>query len=384
MTATLPAPRYGQASLADLGCALLRATGVTDEPDVISLPSAARVCLLVVDALGWEALTAHADLAPFLHRAARSDPLDAAFPTTTAASLGAIGTGRPAGVHGLTGATVALADHTRPMNVLAWKLHGVGPRVHLDETVVPEAFQPAPTVFERAAAAGLRPVAVGPSKHAGSGLSRAIMRGAVQVEADTPADLVTLTLGALAAAERRLVYAYHGGLDRVGHIHGVNSAQWRRELARIDALVARLAHELPDATLLMVTGDHGMVDVPRARQVEVTDHPELMEGVRVLAGEPRCRHVHTQPGAASTVLAAWGSQLGAVAAVVSREEAVQAGWYGPHVPDRVRGRIGDVVAVATDAIAIVQKHVDPQQRELVGHHGALTDAERLVPLVVVA
>jgi hypothetical protein len=104
--------------------------------------------------------------------------------------------------------------------------------------------------------------------------------------------------------------------------------------------------------------------------------------VRLLAGEARARHVHTERGAAGDVLDAWRALLGDAMWVVPREEAVAAGWFGPHVPDQVRPRIGDVVAAAFGPVGVVQREVDPTQALLTGHHGSLTADEQLVPMLL--
>jgi len=70
--------------------------------------------------------------------------------------------------------------------------------------------------------------------------------------------------------------------------------------------------------------------------------------------------------------------------VLARDEAIAAGWFGPHVPDGIRGRIGDVIAAAFEPIGIFQRSVDPGQAGLVGHHGSLTAQEMLVPLLIVS
>jgi hypothetical protein len=81
------------------------------------------------------------------------------------------------------------------------------------------------------------------------------------------------------------------------------------------------------------------------------------------------------------VLAAWRALLGSQMWVVSGEEAVEAGWFGPRVPDRVRPRIGDVVAAAFGPVGVMQREVDPAQAQFTGHHGSMTEAEQLVPMV---
>ena len=141
------------------------------------------------------------------------------------------------------------------------------------------------------------------------------------------------------------------------------------------------AARLPGDAALFVTGAHGMVDLRPSERVDLADRPELAAGVRLLAGEARARHVHTERGAAGDVLAAWRGLLGHAMWVVSGEEAVTAGWFGPQVADQARARIGDVVAAAHGPIGVVQREVDPTQAVLTGHHGSMTTAEQLVPFL---
>lgn len=383
MTVPPPGPRYGGASIADVLPSVLAALGVGTPDPTIRLPEVPRTCLLLIDGLGFHLLHEHADLAPTLVDLARPEPLDAAVPTTTATNLASLSTGTPPGEHGLLGATVALPDGDRPMSLLQWKLAGVGPTVPLDEIQPPERFQPRPTLLELAAGAGLEPVIAGPRDHAGSGLQRATLRGGTHVGADSPAELIRTVPDLLGERDRRLVYAYHGALDLAGHVHGIDSDEWRDELAAADRLVAGLAQRLPSGASLVVTADHGMVDVVEEDQIEVADTPGLLDGVRVLAGEPRLRHVHVhRDRSARDALGRWQDELGDRCWVVGRDDAIGAGWFGDDVTDTARTRVGDVVVAARAPVAIVQKAVDPRQRELIGHHGSLTDAERHIPLAV--
>jgi hypothetical protein len=123
-----------------------------------------------------------------------------------------------------------------------------------------------------------------------------------------------------------------------------------------------------------------MLGVTDADRLDLDAEPALAAGVRLLAGEPRARHVYARPGAAADVLAAWRGTLGDRADVRSRDEAVDAGWFGP-VPDRVRPRIGDVVAVPHGTTVLVRPAAEPGLTALPGQHGGLTEAELLVPLL---
>lgn len=124
----------------------------------------------------------------------------------------------------------------------------------------------------------------------------------------------------------------------------------------------------------MVTVDGTAVDLDR--------RPELFDGVRDIGGEVRARHVYSGQGAAADVLAAWRAAFADRAWVVTREEAIAAGWFGPTVSERVRPRIGDVLVAARDGFGLLRREAEPVESALVGHHGSITEAERLVPLAV--
>jgi Type I phosphodiesterase / nucleotide pyrophosphatase len=363
-------PGYGRSSLADLSRSLLASLGVPGEDNALGLPPARRACLLVVDGLGWDLLRAHRSAAPFL--AGLTDTgcwLTAGFPSTTVTSLGSLGTGRPPGQHGLLGYQVRVPATGQLLNALRW-----------DKAVDPISWQPGTTIFERAAAAGVGAFRVAAGAFRQTGLSSAAMRGADYQAADSLGALVASSAAALASVGRGLAMVYTGDLDATGHARGCTSAAWRFQLAHVDRLAEQLAGALPAGTALHVTADHGMVDVPPARRIDADLIPALRDGVAVLGGEARARHVYAVPGAAAEVLAAWRATLGDSAWTVSREEAIDAGWFGPVSPT-VADRIGDVVAAARGPSAVVATATEPRESRLVGMHGSLTAADQRVPLL---
>jgi predicted AlkP superfamily pyrophosphatase or phosphodiesterase len=375
-------PKYGIASLAEVVPSVLAARGLVGFENLLALEPVASVALLVIDGLGWNQLLGNAASAPFMAEAAgRGRPITAGFPSTTAASLGSLGTGLPPGEHGLVGYTVDVPGQERPMNLLRWELYGFGPPGDLLAEVIPERFQPSPTLLERARDGGRQISLVGPPEHAESGLTRAILRGARYLGAPSLPDVVMVTSRALAEDPGAPVYAYHPFLDTTGHVKGVGSVEWLEHLSRIDQAVSAIADSLPASGTLFVTADHGMVNLGEEHKVDVAETPELLFGVRALAGEARARHVYCVPGSVDDVLATWRERLGDRMWIVPGDQAIDAGWFGPRVEDRVRPRIGDVIAAAHAAVGVFQREVDPLQAMLVGHHGSMTSAEQLVPLL---
>jgi hypothetical protein len=363
-------PSYGVAALADLSSSMLASLDPDAPPshNVLGLPSARRACLLIVDGLGWELLRDHPAVAPFLSELARnSRPITAGFPSTTVTSLGSICTGQPPGQHGILGYQVIIPGENRLLNGLRW-----------DSRIDPRQWQPLPTMYERAAAAGIAAVHVTQGAFRGTGLTVATMRGADFRPADSMGALAAQAAAAMAEEGRTLVTVYHGDLDGTGHVFGVGSEAWYNQLAHVDKLAEQLASALPSGSHMHVTADHGMVDVGSEDRIDVDAIPELRAGLALLGGEPRARHLYARPGAAADVLVTWREMLGDRAWVLPRDEAIKEGWFGPVDPG-MADRIGDVVAAPVGSLALVATETEPRESRLFGMHGSLTPSEQFVP-----
>jgi hypothetical protein len=363
-------PNYGEGSLADLASSLLASLGARSEANPLGLPRAQRICLLVVDGLGWELLRDHPAAAPFLSELAlTARPLTAGFPATTVTSLTSLGTGRPPGQHGMLGYQFEMPGTRKLLNGLRW-----------NSDIDPLTCQPLTTVYERAVRAGVTPFRVAGARLEKTGLSIAAMRGNTYRPADSMGGLAAQAASALRETDRSLVTVYHGQLDSTGHAFGCRSDAWRYHLGHVDKLAEQLAGALPEATTMYVVADHGMVDVLPEDRIDADAIPELRDGVDLLGGEPRARHVYAAPGAAADVLAAWRGVLSERAWVLPREEAIAAGWFGEVSPEMTE-RIGDVVAAPAGPWAVVATREEPLESALVGMHGSLTAADQFIPLL---
>jgi len=377
-TASLPAgDLYRQSSLADLLPSALAALGVPGEPDALALQPADCVVVLLVDGLGWQLLREHAGHAPFLSSLA-GRPLAAGFPTTTAVSITSLGTGVTPGRHGITGYSTRADGLGEPVNWLTWR--GARSGTDLIDQQPPEQVQPVSTAFERAGQAGVNASVVSSPAFQTSGLTRAALRGARYLRAFTAADTATV-VAETARTRGGLIYCYIADLDLIGHVHGCRSEAWRVQLELIDAGARLLADRLPAGTRLLITADHGMLDVPEHAKLDYDADPLLREGVELLAGEARVRYLHVAPGQLDAVRSRWAEVLGDGMAILSKDEAIARGWFGPVVSDAASSRIGDLIAVSVSELAVVRRKAESRNASLVGHHGALTDAELLVPLL---
>lgn len=366
-------PRWRESTLADLLPSLAAHLGLPEAGvPSIDLPHSQRYVLVLVDGLGHEVLQQALAIAPYCASlfgdAAR---LSVTVPSTTATSLTSLGTGLTPAEHGIVGYSFRDPYTGVVFNSLQW-----------NTPTEAELLQQRTTWFERLTAAGHASHAVVPVRFDGSGLTRSALRGQVVsglLREDDEDDLVARTVAASRAGERSLVYVYERMLDHTGHAHGVNHPYWRSQLVRIDAMLERLRDELDDDVVLLVTGDHGMVDVPEERKIILENHPELTEGVDQIGGEGRFRQLYTSDP--QSVAQRWAEWLGERAWVRTRSQAIAEGWFGADPTPDVAGRIGDVVAAMREDWAVMSLTL-PGEMGLVGMHGSMTSAEMLVPLLI--
>lgn len=327
--------------------------------------------LCVIDGLGALQLRSHAGHARRLSAMMRRrDVARTVFPSTTAAALTSLLTGTDPGQHGLVGYRVLDPESYNVINQLSgWEREGIDPAT----------WQRVPTVFQRALRRGYEAFAVGPAEYDGSGFTRAVLRGATYVPTEDVADRVATAVELAARHDGSLVYCYLPEVDKAGHKFGIASEQWVASLEEIDAAFDT---RIPASVGMIVTADHGMIDVPRYRHVLLTDDDPRWEGVSQLGGEPRMVHVYAEPGAdADDIAARWRERAGNTADVLTRVEAERHGLFGP-VADAVRPRIGDVLVVTRGIWAYYDdRGTDTRPQKMIGQHGSVSPEETVVPLL---
>lgn len=334
-----------------------------------TLPAARSAVLLVVDGLGAMQLREYAGHAR--HLAALMTKKSVArtvFPSTTAAALTSILTGTHPGSHGMVGYSVLDPAQSKVVNQLTgWETDGIDPAT----------WQREATIFQRATDAGRAAYAVGPGEFAGSGFTRAVLRGATYVPTGPVRDRLTTALALADAEDGAIVYCYVPELDKAGHKRGVGSAQW---LAALEELDSALSARIPSGVGLLITADHGMVNVPAHRHVLLDLDDPRWDGVALLGGEPRMLHVYAEPGVDPIELAErWQEHAGATADVATRSEVMELGLYGDVAAD-VAARIGDVLVVTRSNWAYYDhRDGDTRAQGMIGQHGSVTPEETVVP-----
>ena len=337
-----------------------------------SLAPARSAVIVVVDGLGAIQLRAHAGHARRLTAGVgRKDVAHSVFPSTTASALTSLLTGADPGSHGLVGYRVLDRTRDRLVNLLSgWESD------HID----PLAWQPRPTIFETAAAGGNPAYAIGLAAYARSGFSQATLRGAEFVGVASAAERLSVAYQLAADVPGSLIYCYVPEIDKAGHRYGVDSPEWIAALEDVDQA---LAPRPPAGAGVLITADHGMVDVPAHRQVVLDEGDGRLDGIRHIGGEPRMLHVYLEPDADPVAaLERWRALSEGDADVLSRAEAIAAGLFGAEVTDAAQARIGDLLVAARGNKAFYDGTAEDQRsRGMIGQHGSVTPEERQVPFI---
>lgn len=362
-------------SLADVLPSCLAA--VTGHDNSLSLPPVDRAVILLIDGLGMASLKARIGHARTMASAiTKASFATAGCPTTTAANIATLTTGVEPGEHGLVGYTVLDPANDRVVNQLSgW-----------DDDLDPATWQRVPTVFERAARVGIPSVVVAQGRYRDSGFTHAVLRGAQYVEGKSIADRFTAAREAMDKLANGIIYIYVPELDQTAHSHGWESRLWTEWLEALDADLQRFLNSLKANEGLLVTADHGVLDVPARSHVLFGENEALVDGIRFVAGEPRCLQLHFEPDASASlreaVLERWKSAESVRSHVMTRHDVISGGWFGPTVHPDVVPRIGDILVAARKAIAYYDTRSESQSGQLmIGQHGSFSAEEKTVPLL---
>lgn len=360
-------PQYAGANVRGLIPAFLAPRGAATPDWIPPVAATARqVVLFVVDGLGWDQLQERRHLAPNL-AAMSGGPITTVAPTTTATALTSITTGLTPGEHGLIGYRIDVGGDV--LNVLRWYADRQGDGRRLYE---PARMQPfAPFMGEDV------PV-VSKAELEQSAFSAAHLRGSRPCGWRAASSL-PVTVAELLRAGERFVYAYYDGVDKIAHERGFG-AYYDAELVAADRLVGEVIAALPPGAAVVVTADHGQVQVGANTLPPAT---ELARFVHHSSGEGRFRWLHARPGAAADLAAAALELHGDVAWIVTREQTLDEAWFGPVVSPPVQARLGDVALVAHADVSF-DDPADSGPFPLVCRHGSMTPAEVYVPLVAAA
>jgi predicted AlkP superfamily pyrophosphatase or phosphodiesterase len=356
-------PQYSGANVRGIVPALIAPPGVPLPHWMPAAADAEQRVVLVIDGLGWEQLQTRRELAPTL-TSMEGSSITTVVPSTTATALTSITTGLTPAEHGLIGYRIDVGGDI--LNVLRWQ----SDTADLRRAHPPRDVQPYVPFL------GVSPPVISRAELEGSAFTEAHLRS-TRPMGWRCASAIPIEISHQLAKGEKFIYAYYDGIDKTAHERGFGD-YYDAELEAVDRLVADVLMRMPPQAALIITADHGQVQVG---DNVVYPAAELLAMVRVQSGEGRFRWLHARPGAQDDLVAAAEAAHGHQAWVVTKQQMIDEGWFGSGVSAPVAARLGDVALVAHEPVTFFDP-ADSGPYELVCRHGSLTSAEMLVPLLV--
>jgi predicted AlkP superfamily pyrophosphatase or phosphodiesterase len=328
--------------------------------------------VILVDGLGVSNIRNAGGHAGFLnHRLKSSKSLFSGFPATTTSSLVSLATGEPNGSHAVLGHRVYDRDLARNINFLN----------DLGAELDPRKYQHLETISERAAKQGVKVSTIGPAEYDRSGFTLATMPNAEYITAASFQDRFASAKKALANSNS-LTYLYFPELDQLAHRFGSNSTKWLEAIEELDSELAKFAKSLANSSGVVLTADHGVIDVAPDRHVYLDEH-ECFDDLEQIGGDPRVGFLYFQEGIdLESKRAQITEAIGMLSEVVTVDELVDTGWL-TRFSDQAKLMAPDLVLLPkSDRVIYHRGFAKARSLLMIGQHGGMTQAEWEVPLIV--
>lgn len=344
-----------------------------DSQNLLGIKPANKAVVILVDGLGVSNLKFQPGHAPFLNSLlSKNSSIECAFPSTTAASITSFATGKQPGEHVVIGYQIFDRSKAKGINLLT----GWGPEF-------PPQNQRENCLSEKAAAQGIDFVFCGPAEYAESGFTQATMRAARYLPAKSIQERFDVVAATLRSTDSQIIYLYIPELDQTAHAFGSKSDRWLEKLEELDSIVKDFTARLPKGIGVLLTADHGIVDVAESNHYFL-DEVEL-EGLQFVGGDPRVSYLYFDSMPAQHIemrRLALREHFGATAFVALAGEVIEAGYFGKTLTQQARALLPDIFVIAKSEIAIYHRGFSkPKSMRMIGQHGSISPAETKVPLI---
>jgi hypothetical protein len=395
-------PDYDGGGLLNIPATVLDVLGAREAGDPLPLTGldpalregVRQVVVVLADGLGWWQLEMLCDrgdtpfLAELRERAHRRDQaqlleVTTVFPSTTAAAITTMNTGRTPLEHGNIAYFVWLEEFAQVTAMLRW-----GPAVKRrgsyfdDPAVDPRRYVLVPSIHARLRQRGIPSYVIEPELFRSEAMTRMHAAEANYVGYVLPSTMgVRLRAGLEDAPRPSYVYAYWSGIDTVSHLYGPRSAEAAMEAALFDLDLRRaVAGRRAGDTLILLTADHGHATTDPDKMLDIVGDEELRALLRnPPAGEPRLVFLHTdRPDAVREHI---DRKWPGLVTLLDRDELIDAGLFGHGDPTVARRRIGEVVALLDGDLSASIVKVEGQTVRHRGSHGGMSADEMRIPIL---
>jgi len=392
-------PLYNGRSIANIPATIARLlnapfTGLTSLQGELWQPMGEgieRVVVILLDAMGWNL---YEQERPFfqemLGQTAVAEPITSVFPSTTVAALSALWTGYAPAQHGLLGFRLFLPDYATVGQLINFTpAFGYYNDILVKSGLEPEKFLHVPGFAQQLQTAVIPTYSFKERSLVKTALSQMHGRGVEKENgAVSFADMMVQIRQLLEAkpGEKLYAFAYWSTIDTLSHHHNWQHPSVKAELRALlyqirCELFAPLSEVARRGTAVFIAADHGQIVCPSEQQIQLADHPELGDMLLMQpTGDTRAIYLYAKHDRQADIITYIQKNLAHAFIAIPSDAALQAGLFGPPPHASVAlERVGDVVLLARQGTALLNKLDDGRSTQFVGWHGSLEADEMWVP-----
>lgn len=311
--------------------------------------------------------------------------LTSVLPSTTTTALATLSTGLTPQEHGLIGYKLFLQEVDEIANMIRFSpVNKTAP--YARKRLNPQSFFDHTTLYQRLRDMGATARVIIKAPYTRSPLSQMFYRGAEVVGHPGTHDAFVVLRRMIEQRDGApmLIYLYWDPIDNSSHYFGPDADEVDAEIIGFDEALRRHVVEklrAPDVALI-VTADHGQVYVPAPQRLSFNKVPALLERLqRPPSGDSRLPYLHVRNDAGESIHDLVELLFPGVARVHNVDDLLREGWFGiGQAHPEARSRLGNKVITLAGGWKIGYRYKD-DERDSIGCHGGLDEAEMLVPLV---
>ena len=359
-----------------------------------------NIIFFLIDAFGfyqWKKYGNEFPLFKQIDDRKRLHPITAVFPSTTAAALNTVNSGLTPAEHGLFEWTLYMPEIDKTILTLPFTDIAVNKRDSLlKEKINPGILFDFPTIYQGLKKKNINCYSFLDRTYKNGCYAKLTREGSEAFSFINFSDLTVKLRNQVAKARgRNFFFAYWDKLDTLAHKYGPGSDSCKVELAKISYLfltefIQKLSKKTRKETLLIISADHGQIDINPREVIYLNKDKFIMENLRkdkkgdiiLPTGGPRSVFLHIKKGKLDDVFLYLRNKLRKKADVFLMEEAIRLGLFGKKkINPRFRKRLGDLLVLPHKNYTIWRKYKNKKFKHL-GHHGGLSKEEMVVPLAI--
>ena len=150
------------------------------------------------------------------------------------------------------------------------------------------------------------------------------------------------------STKRKFIHVYISDLDSLAHKEGIQSEEVKKTFHNLDKQIKKLSDSIKRTnTMIIVVGDHGLIDASEETELWVEDIEGLKECLTIpLAGEPRVRYCFVRPHKVEDFEKIMKTKMSDYCWWYKGEQLIKDHFYGLGKPHpKLIDRVGDYVLI---------------------------------------